>query len=281
MRHPKSRLPGSLGGSIKGSLEGSLKGSIKGSLKSSLKNSLKDSFKSALKGSLKYLRTRPLLVALVFLLLPLSGQASYPEVSRLATQLSRLSEQVSVELRHAAGYNSVQFSALRLSREAQQLVEAVVRARQYSFVSAQFNELSQRFRDLQKTFSRANGGEHSPALIGQIQQLTELHDQLQVQVVQSGERYRSSRDYVPPVIVVPQVNVQGGHGQHWQNTDPRHNGQIRLLPRESGYSHRSAVLERQQRQDQQQRSIDRQMQRRHGTAAPDASRQPLGLTKSH
>ena len=208
-----------------------------------------------------------LLAALVALWLPLTVQTSYPEVSRLATQLHRLSEQMSVELRHDACYNSVQFSALRLSRESQQLVEAVVRGRQYSFVSAQFNELSQRFRDLEKTFTRANGGEHSPALHNQLQQLTELHDQLQLQVVQSGEYYRSSRGYVPPVIVVPQVNLPGsGIGQHWQNPDSRDKGRF-SVPREQEYSHRSSVLERQQRQTEQQRSIERQMRRRHGVEA--------------
>ena len=164
---------------------------------------------------------------------------------------------MSVELHHAAGYNSVQFSALRLSREAQQLVDAVVRGRQYSFVSAQFNELSQRFRDLQKTIGRANGGENNAALNAQMQQLTELHDQLQLQVVQSGEYYRSSRDYVPPVIVVPQVNMPtSGIGQHFGS---RHDDRT-SVSREFEYSHRSSVLER------QQRSIERQMQRRHGSA---------------
>ncbi len=205
---------------------------------------------------------------LLSLTLPVTGwAASYAEIARLATQLERLSTRMAETLRYEPGYNSVQFSALRLSREAQQLIEEVARSREYPQLSAQFNELSRYFRNLEKSFNRAQAGEHEAGLQAQWQQIVTTHDQLQMAVISTGDRYNAQPYAAPPVMVVPQGNQPTDFGQTGDAYRPGINAAAQQRERwqiQRQSTHHSPVLERQYQRQEQRQAFERLYQRRHG-----------------
>ncbi|MBT7679463.1 MAG: hypothetical protein HN637_12700, partial [Gammaproteobacteria bacterium] len=114
----------------------------------------------------------------LFLLMPTSASASHFELSRLANQMSMVSERLAYELRYVRNYGSVRQKAERLARETRQLDEALRRNRSNSYVRSQFRDVSRRFESLEDAFLRANRQDYNNYVYDEMSVLSDLFSRL-------------------------------------------------------------------------------------------------------
>ncbi|MCG8414895.1 MAG: hypothetical protein MI746_11815 [Pseudomonadales bacterium] len=200
-------------------------------------------------------RTANPLVLVALLLFTPVAQATNFDVSHLAAELNRVSAELARDLRSVRGYSSVRFSADRLSKEAAQLVNAISRNRSLSYQRSRFQNVVRRYRELEEAFLRSNR-EHDRYVYNQVGVISNLFSGLNSEFfytnyVEPAPQYY----YTPPAL----RRLPGGVGRRSlggfsqqvpntpQRTDRRNTGTIRALVPANNFSHRSPVLERQQR----------------------------------
>lgn len=197
--------------------------------------------------------------AAILLLLPPVASATNFDVSHLAAELNRVSSELAQELRNTRGYNSVRFTANQLSREAADLVRAISRSRSLSAQRRAFQEVARRYRELEEAFLRVTR-DHDRYVYNQVGVISNLFSSLNSEfyytnyVEPEPQRYY----YVPPVIIRQQpLGGYGrrGIGQGDSRQEPARKNRFDYPPISVGipnnFSHRSSVLERQQRNNAQ------------------------------
>lgn len=200
------------------------------------------------------------LLILGFLIIPSLASATNFDVSHLAAELNRVSAELARDLRNTRGYSSVRFSADRLSREAAQLVRAISRNRSLSYQRSQFQNVVRRYRELEEAFLRANR-EHDRYVYNQVGVISNLFSGLNSEfyytnyVEPAPQRYYYSPPAFrrgPPVYSGRAVNGLGTPVPENKPRGRRNTGTLRaLVPPPSNFSHRSSVLDRQQRNNAQ------------------------------
>lgn len=176
------------------------------------------------------------LLTILLLTAPLlagTAQATAYEVSRLASQLNFVSTRFSHDLRGSHGYSSVRFSADRLSREAEQLVEAISRDRSHSYIRSQVDDVRRRYEDLEKAVLRIDGGRNKAFVFEQMDQINSLYTALNAEFFYERDLRRAPQYYYPPatVIVPRQYYLPQG----------------RQINRRHGYDYRDESRDREQR----------------------------------
>ena len=194
------------------------------------------------------------LIVMGFLLIPSLSSATNFDVSHLAAELNRVSAELARDLRNTRGYSSVRFSADRLSREAEQLVRLISRNRSMSSQRSQFQNVVRRYRELEEAFLRSNR-EHNRYVYNQVGVISNLFSGLNSEffytnyVEPAPQRYY----YSPPVrggSAIYSGRSVTGLGTPIRQNKPRTRSNretIRALLPANNFSHRSSVLERQQR----------------------------------
>lgn len=196
----------------------------------------------------------PLILVTLLLFTPVAHATNF-DVSHLAAELNRVSAELARDLRNTRGYSSVRFSADRLSREAGQLVAAISRNRSLSFQRSQFRNVVRRYRELEEAFLRSNR-QHDRYVYNQVGVISNLFSGLNSEFF-----YTNYVEPAPQYYYTPPVNrrIPGGIGrpslggfsnqvpQPAQRIDRRDYGRTRVLVPGNNFSHRSPVLERQQR----------------------------------
>lgn len=206
-------------------------------------------------------RTGLLLMLLpVLLLFPALASATAYELSHLASQLNFASTRLAHDLRGNHGYSRVRFSAERLGREAEQLVESISRDRSRSHIRSQLDDVRRRYEDLEKAVLRIDGGRHREFVFEQMDQISSLYGSLNAEFYYDPRTRRPVPryyDYFPrPGLIVPRsYQYRQYNGQHQQSRQEQRRGTGRYTARRPmQFDHRSSVLERQQRQERQRRS---------------------------
>ena len=212
-------------------------------------------------------------VALATMLAHPSAVATNFDVSHLAAELNRVSSELALELRNTRGYGSVRFSADRLSREAAQLVTAISRNRSLSYQRAQFQDVARHYRELEEAFLRSSR-EHNRYVYNKVGVISNLFSGLNSEfhytnyVEPAPLRY----SYVPPSysrygrapIVSGRSPASPGRSTRGVETPSvgRSSGSRTILLPPRNFSHRSPVLERQQRQQMQRSNVNSIIQSR-------------------
>lgn len=202
------------------------------------------------------IRNTVILAALPLLLLTGKAGASNFEISRLAAQLNHASTQLAIQLRDVHGYASVRFSADRLSRESERLVQAVSRSRSLPFLRSRFNDIARRYHDLEKRFLRVSGGEYNTHLYNQVGRISYLFSSLNDQFFYGRHSARRPLIIYHSAPVVKHRGLRRPHGgfqRPQQRHDRRDYGSISAT-RPMQFDHRSPVLERQHRIRSRQRA---------------------------
>lgn len=197
-------------------------------------------------------------VAALTLLLPLTAQATAYELSRLASRLNFTSTRLAEDLRNSQGYSSVRFSAQRLSREAEQLVEAISRDRSHAYVRSQLDDVRHRYEDLEKAVLRIDGGRHQAYVFEQMDSISALYDSMNAEFYYQQRSYPPVRHYYPnPGIIISGQRIvprnyqpRQQHEDNDSRRDRRDYGRI-TTHRSLDFDHGSPVLERQRRLDAQ------------------------------
>jgi hypothetical protein len=219
-----------------------------------------------------------LLILIISMLccLPTAAFATNFEISRLAAQINLASSQLANELRYARGYGSVRLSADRLSREAEQLVEAIRRSRSNSYVRSQFRDITRRYQDLEKDFLRANRTNHDPRLYNEVSLISNLYTNLSNEIYYTNyvAPYPQSYYYNAPIASGHNGSRSiGGRGfvnqnrqrpQNQGRRDRRDYGQISASHGATNFEQRNSMPNRQVRQNSNRRSIDSNSNRRRG-----------------
>ena len=207
---------------------------------------------------------RTAFLAVILLLSPVVSATNF-DVSHLAAELNRVSSALATELRNTRGYNSVRFSANQLSREAADLVQVISRNRSLSSQRRAFQEVARRYRELEEAFLRVSR-DHDRYVYNQVGVISNLFSSLNSEfyytnyVEPAPQRYY----YVPPVVIRQQplggVGSRGyGRGGSisagGNRQEPARKNRFDYPPTSVGipnnFSHRSSVLERQQRNNAQ------------------------------
>lgn len=193
-----------------------------------------------------------------------AGATAY-ELSRVATELTHVSQQLARDLRGAYGTTSVRFSANRLSQEAEQLVEAISRGRNPSHVRQQVDDVRRRYLELEEAVLRLDSAAQTEVLGQRMNRLSALYESMNAEFFYSAEQYPPAHQAVPqPLLILPQnrlLPLQPSYrvpGQHYPDYE---RGQVSReynrfdygridASRYPAYPHRSPVLERQSRQRQ-------------------------------
>ncbi len=196
----------------------------------------------------------PLMLVVLLLFTPVAHATDF-DVSHLAAELNRVSSDLARDLRNVRGYSSVRFSADRLSKESAQLVQAISRNRSLSYQRSRFQHVVRRYRELEQAFLRSNR-EHDRYVYNQVGVISNLFSGLNSEFfytnyVEPAPQYF----YTPPAFRRFPGGVGsrtlGGFNQQVpappQNTGRRSTETIRALIPANNFSHRSPVLERQQR----------------------------------
>lgn len=203
-------------------------------------------------------RIHKLLLLFGFIVFPTISSATNFDVSHLAAELNRVSAELARDLRNTRGYSSVRFSADRLSKEAAQLVRAISRNRSMSYQRSQFQNVVRRYRELEEAFLRSNR-EHDRYVYNQVGVISNLFSGLNSEffytnyVEPAPQRYY----YTPPVYrrgpsIYSGRSIDGLGTPLPNNNQPsrrRSSGTLRALVPANNFSHRSPVLERQQRNE--------------------------------
>ena len=203
--------------------------------------------------------TVPVLIFL--LLLSSAANATAYELSRVATELTHVSQQLAREARGGFGYSSIRFSADRLSQEAEQLVEAISRGRNASHVRRQVDDVRRRYLDLEEAVLRLDSDDQSTALLTRMDTLSALYESMNAEFYYTERQFPAQYQYLPqPLIVLPgsvhypqqparvhpeQVRQHGDQGR----SNRFDYGRITTY-RQQGSIHGSNVLERQSRHRQ-------------------------------
>ncbi len=215
----------------------------------------------------KFARTYSL-TALLVMFAPVASATNF-DVSHLATELNRVSNELANQLRNARGYSSVRFSANQLSREAAELVKAIGRGRSLSVQQSEFRDVARRYRELEAAFLRASR-KHNRAVYNQVGIISNIFSNLNSEFYYSNyvQPVPQPFYYVPPVVTrsrplspyrgrsigrgtgARSVDGFGGQQGITRNTRPGYRPNTVSIPY-NNFGHRSAVLERQQRQQSQ------------------------------
>jgi hypothetical protein len=202
-----------------------------------------------------------LLALLLLLALPTVAAATAYELSRVASELTHVSQQMARELRGGFGYSSIRFSADRLAQEAEQLVEAISRGRNSSHVRRQVDDVRRRYLELEEAVLRLDSDDQSQILLARMDRLSALYESMNAEFYYTERQISPQYQYLPqPVIVLPQTRhspryplppTRARPGQNHERGQTRPNrfdyGRITTY-RQPGSTHRSKVLERQSRQ---------------------------------
>ncbi|GAB5499339.1 MAG: hypothetical protein PsegKO_16500 [Pseudohongiellaceae bacterium] len=205
------------------------------------------------------------LLTLLFLLaLPTVAVATAYELSRIASELTHVSQQMAHELRGGFGYSSIRFSADRLAQEAEQLVEAISRGRNSSHVRRQVDDVRRRYLELEEAVLRLDNDDQSQMLLARMDRVSALYESMNAEFYYTGRQFPPQYQQLPqPIIVLPQTRhapryplqptqVQPGHSHERSQARPNRFDYGRITTyRQQGSIHRSKVLERQSRQRQQ------------------------------
>jgi hypothetical protein len=229
-----------------------------------------------------------LLLCASLLLWPALASATAYELSRLASELNFTSSRFAHDLRGYQGYSSVRFSAQRLGREAEQLVEAISRDRSRSTIRSQLDDVRRRYEDLEKSVLRIDGGRQREFVYQRMDQINALYDSLNAEFYYDPRtRHVAPRYYYPRqyelyprggVILQYQRLLPQSHYSPRQrlnrSTDRRDQSTSRGESRRYSahrFDHGSAVLERQQAR---QRELRRWRSRGHGDQSRTETRRP-------
>lgn len=215
----------------------------------------------------KSLQTLAMLV--VVLVLPATALGNHQDIAHLATQLNLATSQLAYDLRGSGAYSSIRQQSERLSREAAQLVEAVRKNRSQNHVRAQFRDVSQRFASLEQAFLRLNRRDYDPALFNELDRISGLYNTLNAEFrYTGGYAYEQPYQYNPPVIIYQQIPAPG-YGiprgfvnpqpqfrqEQYERRDRRDYGRRQVF-RQMEFDHRSPVLDRQLRHDNNRQDFD-------------------------
>lgn len=198
---------------------------------------------------------------IVLLLLSSAANATAYELSRVAAELTHVSQQLAREARGGFGYSSIRFSADRLSQEAEQLVEAISRGRNASHVRRQVDDVRRRYLDLEEAVLRLDSDDQSTVLLARMDTLSALYESMNAEFYYSERQIPPQYQYLPqPLLVLPgsvhypqqpvrvhpdQVRDRGDQAQ----SNRFDYGRITTY-RQQGGIHSSKVLERQSRHRQ-------------------------------
>jgi hypothetical protein len=239
--------------------------------------------------ALPYLaRPSRLLLCASLLLWPALANATAYELSRLASELNFTSSRFAHDLRGYQGYSSVRFSAQRLSREAEQLVEAISRDRSRSTIRSQLDDVRRRYEDLEKSVLRIDGGRQREFVYQHMDQINALYDSLNAEFYYDPHSQHVAPHYYYPrqyeryprggVILqyqrlLPQSHYSPRQGVNRSTDRPDNSTASRENRRYSAhrFDHGSAVLERRQRQ---QRELRHWQSRGHGDHRRTETRRP-------
>lgn len=208
-------------------------------------------------------------IAILAMLLPLTAQATAYELSRLASRLNFTSTRLAEDLRNSQGYSSVRFSAQRLGREAEQLVESISRDRSHAYIRSQLDDVRHRYEDLEKAVLRIDGGRHQAWVFEQMDSISALYESLNAEFYYQPRNYPPVRHYYPnPGIIISGQRIlprsyqpRQQHEQEDSRRDRRDYGRI-TTHRGFDFDHSSPVLERQRRLDNQRHQLQHQTETR-------------------
>jgi len=204
----------------------------------------------------------------MLLALPTAASATAYELSRVATELAHVSQQMARELRGGSGYASIRFSANRLSQEAEQLLEAISRGRNPSHVRRQVDDVRRRYLELEEAVLRLDRAAQSDLLISRMDRVSSLYESINAEFYYTERQFPPRYQALPqPVIVLPQSGFSQYPRQHYpQQSIQQRPGQTRgdtgqarinrfdygriTTSRQPAYPHRSRVQERQSRQQE-------------------------------
>jgi hypothetical protein len=198
---------------------------------------------------------------LLLLALPAVASATAYELSRVASELTHVSQQMARELRGGFGYSSIRFSAKRLSQEAEQLVEAISRSGNASRVRRQVDDVRRRYLELEEAVLRLDRDDQSRVLITRMDRLSTLYESMNAEFFYSERQFPPAYQTLPqPVIVLPLTRgsprypqqpvivLPGQSRDHGQQARPNRLDYGRITTyRRQGSNHHSKVLERQSR----------------------------------
>lgn len=191
------------------------------------------------------------------------------DVSHLASELYRVSGELTDQLRSARGYGSVRFSANQLSREAGELVRAIGRGRSLGVQQAEFKDVARRYRELEAAFLRASP-EHDRVVYNHVGVISNLFASLNSEFYYTNYIQPAPQRYyhVPPVVTrsrptspyrgrsigqgggADSVGGFGARQSQSRNPRPGYRPNTVRIPY-NNFSHRSRVLDRQQRNQSQ------------------------------
>lgn len=139
--------------------------------------------------------------ASLLLLVPVAATAGHGDVSRLAAQLHQISGELAYRVRGDSAYSSVRQRANHLSREAEDLAEAVRRNRNSSRVESQFEDVRRRYINLEEALLRTTRRQYDPYLARELAQLSEIYSRLSREFYGSASlNTRRGYAYQPPFV---------------------------------------------------------------------------------
>ncbi len=205
---------------------------------------------------------RTFILAAMLVLVSAHASATNFDVSHLATELNRVSNELAQQLRNSRGYSSVRFSANQLSKESAELIKAIGRGRSVAAQQAAFKRVARRYRELEAAFLRSSP-EHDRVVYNQVGVLSNLFSSLNSEFYYTNYVEPSPRYYyTPPVVRRSQplsrydrrgLGLGGGFAggnvggsERSRNPRPGYRPNTMQVPY-NNFSHRSPVLERQQR----------------------------------
>ena len=160
------------------------------------------------------------------------------EISRLATELNAASSHLAQQLK-GGGYQSMRFSAQRLSRASADLVNAIRRNRSPSFLRSEFRDVARHYQEMERAFLRINR-EHDRNIYHTVGTISNLFTGLNSELYHTGYIQPAPDVYIvtPPVVTryrLPPADTGryriGRHGRtpSGQSTQPdrRDTGTIR------------------------------------------------------
>lgn len=202
-----------------------------------------------------------LLLLLLLIVLPSAASATAYELSRVATELTHVSQQLAREARGEFGYASIRFTASRLSQEAEQLMEAISRGRNSSHVRRQVDDVRRRYLELEEAVLRLDSDDQTTVLLARMDRLSALYEAMNAEFYYTERQFPPQYQSLPqPVIVLPQSRHYSQQPTRLHPDQVHGNGNT-ARPNRFDYGrittyrqqesvHRSEVLERQSRHRQ-------------------------------
>ena len=170
------------------------------------------------------------------------------ELSRIASELSIVSNSLARESKYSRGFGSVGQRADRLARDSAQLVDAIARRRSASYIRSQYADVSGRYSDLEDAFFRASRNYSDDLVFSQVSVISALFSDLS-SVYYYSPIYAARASvvtFVNPVIVQRQRFVPNGFRDNHSGVEtfrgsrqPAHGG-----GRERNESGRGEVVQR-------------------------------------